>query len=788
MKYAFLPALVGAGVLCLAPSAYAATLTVDDDKADCPAAAFTSVQAAVDAAAPGDTIVICQGKYAEGSGAPGTNAVTITKDGLTLKGAGAGVVTISPKSSGVNFGSILEPTPDLRNGIGDIIAIVGTPTQPLKADISGVTVSGYDPAGRPVAVEAGIAFVDAKGSVKRSHVTNVVTSEGDNAYTLPGGYRGTQPGIGIVQTSRALLAPVDGSRRLEIDRTRVDKYNRVGILIDGAQNDFAPFASSGAVNWGVITASQVIGRTQCSNYAGTGTCVTAAGQITTGPLFGQDGVRVTAGAYASVDSSLITQNMVNGTGAPLRSTTNAQTGATTPSSVNNENLVLAAGLRYAGARLTQYSLATGAVIDSKISNSNIVDNSYGALNLAADGTTTRTGNPNATQQSDPGQLLKAEYNWWGVRNVGTDAVTPPPQINPTVNPPVPENGVNGTAFQESGVGGGSTSNSVDFFPYRSGPQSATGLPSKPETGGAWPILTAPIPVLDNGPVNVTLSAPASADRGSTITLTANGSDDFGIKRVRFADGATTLGLATLPPYTLSATIPADAACGSTRAYTGVVMDSIGQTASASTTVTVTCPVTTNPPAPAAPTVAFNAAPTTLSGKTSVRFTPTAGAGIRSVQLFLGARSVCTLNGAPFDACEVTPSGADVGTQALRVVVTDQLGSTAQATTTVTVPKFKASVTLKVAKKNVKGNKARRTISGTIKFPANVTKAQGCSGKVTVQIKRNGRSVLNQVVSVSKSCTFSRSVTAARNGQTFSVSAKYAGNSVLTTASSTRRFS
>ena len=114
-----------------------------------------------------------------------------------------------------------------------------------------------------------------------------------------------------------MLAPVDGARRLEIDRTRVDKYNRVGILIDGAQNDFAPFIASGTVNWGVITASQVIGRTLCVNYAGTGSCNTPS-LVTTGPLFGQDGLRVTAGSYATVDSTLISQNLVNGTGAPVR--------------------------------------------------------------------------------------------------------------------------------------------------------------------------------------------------------------------------------------------------------------------------------------------------------------------------------------------------------------------------------------------------------------------------------------------------------------------------------------
>ena len=48
------------------------------------------------------------------------------------------------------------------------------------------------------------------------------------------------------------------------------------------------------------------------------------------------------------------------------------------------------------------------------------------LNLAADGTTTVTGNPNAGEFANNGNLLKAENNWWGVRNFGTLPVTPPP--------------------------------------------------------------------------------------------------------------------------------------------------------------------------------------------------------------------------------------------------------------------------------------------------------------------------------------------------------------------------
>ena len=46
----------------------------------------------------GDTVIICDGTYSEGSGQVGSNAVTITKS-LTIKGAGADKVTIRPTRS-----------------------------------------------------------------------------------------------------------------------------------------------------------------------------------------------------------------------------------------------------------------------------------------------------------------------------------------------------------------------------------------------------------------------------------------------------------------------------------------------------------------------------------------------------------------------------------------------------------------------------------------------------------------------------------------------------------------
>ena len=739
-----LPALVSAGVLCCAQGAYAATFTVDDDKADCPAAAYTSVQAAVDAAKDGDTVVVCKGEYAEGTGAKGTNALTITHS-ITLKGAGADLVSITPKAAPLVGGRILEDAPDIRNGVGDIIAVVGTPTQPLTVNLSGITVDGYDPQGREVAVEAGILFLDAKGSIKRTRVTNIVTSEGDNAYTRTGGWRGSQPGIGIVQTSNALLAPVDGARKLIIDRTRVDKYNQIGILIDGAQNDAAPFVGSGAINWGVITASQIIGRTECVNFAGTGSCGNV-GLLTSGPLFGQDGLRVTAGSYASVDSSLISQNLVNGTGAPTRN-----------SATNNENLTLGAGARYVGAKIAQYASATGQVVYSRIDTSNIVDNAYGVLNVANDGTTAVTGNPNATQLQSQGNLLKAENNWWGLRF--NSQTNPGPAISPTTNPQVPENPVNGTETVET-VSGGTTSNSVDFFPYRSGPQSDP-------TNGQYPILTAPIPVDDAIPA-ITLTAPATAGRGATITLTAAPSDDFGVKRVRFAEGATTLGTVTAAPYTQTAMIPSDAACGSVRTYGAVVTDSAGQTSSATAPVTVDCATPTPTPTATAtpvvtatatvtvggevtptpepktaapvtvassngPSVAFVSWPRSIAGKSRIVFAPNAPAGLKSATVVLGSRTLCTITAAPF-TCDFTPRGTDVGGQALRIIVTDKTGATGEAGRNVVVSRFVAKLKVSVSKKRVKGG-LKRTLKGTLRVPAGVTRAQACKGKVLLRIQR-----------------------------------------------------
>ena len=180
-------------------------------------------------------------------------------------------------------------------------------------------------------------------------------------------------------------------------------------------------------------------------------------------------------------------------------------------------------------------------------------------------------------------------------------------------------------------------------------------------------------------------------------------------------------------------------------------------------------------------------PSTIGSETTVDLGVDSAAGVRSVQVRLGNRVICTLTAPPY-SCKVSPTGADVGSQTLVATVVDNNGNTTVTSKSVTVPRFKSQVSIKIRTKKLKGGKVRRTITGTVLRGRSVSAAEGCKGRVTVIIKRDGRSLLNQQVSLSKKCTFTRSVTSTSNKQRFSVSAKFPGNNVLTSASKSRRFS
>src|SRR4051812_40053209 len=87
-----------------------------------------SIQAAVDAAQPGDTIVVRPGTYRE--------SVLITKPGLTLRGSG-GRTVIEPGASGAQPDSACAKA-------GNGICVLGTDGQTVDhVSISSLTVSGF---------------------------------------------------------------------------------------------------------------------------------------------------------------------------------------------------------------------------------------------------------------------------------------------------------------------------------------------------------------------------------------------------------------------------------------------------------------------------------------------------------------------------------------------------------------------------------------------------------------------------------------------------------------------
>ena len=433
------------------------TLTVGTS---CPGHRFHSIQSAIDAAHPGDTVEVCAGTYVEGSGHPGSNALTITKS-ISLVGAGADQVTVEPRNNG---GQIAPSTPDIHDGKGDLVAVLGA-----TVDISGMT---FDANG--VYATAGVVFRDAAGSVSRSRVTGLDLDESGNGYTKPGGFRSNPFGIGIAHVSTTSHP----THVLTVDHTRVDRYNAIGVLIDGAANQ------------AVLSNDQIAGRNLCQNYndptAGgptviDGDCEATGGStpippplpLTSGPLFGQDGVRVTASASVRMSGDTVSSNLVNGAGSPIQSvfapTPNNDPYPLGNHAENNQNLHLGAGVRLVGAAA------------STIEQSNITDNAFGVINVASDGTTAAT------------TPVAAKNNWWGLRTGTVTLPTPGPAVWPdianpsatTYNPPVPENPVNGSPVADAACPSGvSDSSAVTFCPYRDSDQADS-------VAGEYPIADAP---------------------------------------------------------------------------------------------------------------------------------------------------------------------------------------------------------------------------------------------------------------------------------------------------------
>jgi parallel beta-helix repeat protein len=240
---------IGALTLFAATAASANELKVDDDGAQCPNATFTSIQAAVTAASPGDKIQVCAGTYSE-------QVHIQNKDDLKLEGKGDPTIKapITPQTS---------PRA--------IVHIDGSDGVSLK----GFVVSGpWNEPGCSDDRHYGV-FVDNSFDAKISH--NHVTLVRDAIPAL----WGCQDGIAI-EVGRSLLTS-SGSAR--IDHNLVDLYQKGGVLVDGTGSDAD------------IDHNEIVGD---------------PGPTGVGIITAQNGIQISRGAGGQVDHNEVYNNQYSG--------------------------------------------------------------------------------------------------------------------------------------------------------------------------------------------------------------------------------------------------------------------------------------------------------------------------------------------------------------------------------------------------------------------------------------------------------------------------------------------
>ncbi len=187
----------------------AATLTVDDDHLQCPSATFSSIQAAVTAARPGDTINVCPGVYDE--------QVNIDKK-LTVQGiavANMNQAIIKPNGTVPNSTSAYSGNP--------ITAIV------VVHDADGVNLTNLTVDGSTNGIAGcapdlvGVFYRNASGTIDELAVRDI---------RLGGSLGGCQSGDGIFVQSGG-----GGKSKVTVSNTSVHDYQKTGIVANEVGTD-----------------------------------------------------------------------------------------------------------------------------------------------------------------------------------------------------------------------------------------------------------------------------------------------------------------------------------------------------------------------------------------------------------------------------------------------------------------------------------------------------------------------------------------------------------------------
>jgi hypothetical protein len=215
-------------------------LLVDDDKVQCPTAEFSTIQAAIDAASPGQQIRVCAGTYAEQLTIQKT-VLLAADDGVTV--IPSGVVENSNGAGGENIAAAIL----VKNATG--VHITG-----FRVDGSANGLTGCAP--RLV----GVLFEDASGFLAHNAIRH---------FRLSSALAGCQSGNAIEVATTA-----GGSSQVTINGNSVDDYQKNGITANDA-------GSSAKVEFNTVTG---IGSTPAIAQNGVQIGFGAAGTITSNTI------------------------------------------------------------------------------------------------------------------------------------------------------------------------------------------------------------------------------------------------------------------------------------------------------------------------------------------------------------------------------------------------------------------------------------------------------------------------------------------------------------------------
>lgn len=235
-----------------AANSKAAQIFVDDDHVQCPGAQYSSIQAAVTAANPGDTVNVCSGTYNE--------QVTVTKK-LNIQGFDANNMNQPViKPNGVVANSTSTAT---GNPIAAIVLVDGTAN--ANVNLSDLTVDGSTNGINGCAPTlVGVYYRNSSGNADSLAVRNI---------KLGPGLEGCQSGLGIfVQTGTG------SQSKVTVSNSSVHDYQKNGIT---------------------------------ANEVGTNVNIKGndVGGIGNTPNIAQNGIQMADGAVGTVDGNFVLNNI-----------------------------------------------------------------------------------------------------------------------------------------------------------------------------------------------------------------------------------------------------------------------------------------------------------------------------------------------------------------------------------------------------------------------------------------------------------------------------------------------